>query len=152
MSSMLANCRHPGDPNAGPRRRAETHRLVSRSPLPGGVAGYLTTFGPGFCPTTPRDKETWRIGPVSVRRTEWRHHSSVRAIDGQVVVDGPEVDAYELPLRELSAHLATRDERIGRDDRLRRGEVVAAQDVGRPDALFGVDELSAEQNEVLGDK
>ncbi len=47
---------------------------------------------------------------------------------------------------------AARDERVGRDDRLRRGEVVAPQDVGRPDSLFGVDELPAEQDEVLGDK
>jgi hypothetical protein len=68
----------------------------------------------------------------------------------EVLVDRPQVDAYELPLGEPGAHLAAGDERVGRDDRLRRGEVVAAQHIGRQDALFGVDEVPAEQNEVLG--
>jgi hypothetical protein len=70
----------------------------------------------------------------------------------QVVVDRTEVDAYELPLGELGTHHAAGDERIGRDDRLRRGEVVATQDVSRPDAWSGFDEVSTEQNEVLGYK
>jgi hypothetical protein len=70
----------------------------------------------------------------------------------QVVVDRLEVDAYQLPLGESRAHFAAGDERIGSDDRLRRGEVVAVQDVRGPDSLFGFDELPAEQNEVLGDE
>ena len=70
----------------------------------------------------------------------------------QVVVDRTEVDAYKLPLGELRAHDAAGDKRIGRDDRLRRGEVVATEDVGRPDAWSGFDEVSTEQNEVLGYK
>ena len=69
-----------------------------------------------------------------------------------MVVDGLEIDAYELPLGEPGAHFAAGDERVGRDDLLRCGEVVAAQDVGRPNSLVGVDELPTEQDEVLGDK
>ena len=69
-----------------------------------------------------------------------------------MLVDRPEVDAYELPLGEPGAHHAAGDERVGRDDRLRRGKVVAAQHIRPPNALVGVDEVSAEQNEVLGDE
>ena len=67
-----------------------------------------------------------------------------------MLVDRPQVDAYELPLGEPGAHHAAAHERVGRDDRLRRGEVVAAPHVGPPDALLGVDKVPAEQNEVLG--
>jgi hypothetical protein len=59
-----------------------------------------------------------------------------------VVVDRLEVDAYQLPLAEPRAHDAAGNERIGRCDRLRRGEVVAAQDVCGP-SLFGFDEIPA---------
>src|SRR5215218_3228844 len=82
---------------------------------------------------------------AAVRRT---HSRALR----QIVVDRLEVDAYELPFGELGAHDPAGDERVGRDDRRRRGEVSAAQDVGRPDASFGVDEVPAEENEVLVDE
>jgi len=68
----------------------------------------------------------------------------------EVLGDRPQVDAYESPLGEPGAHHAADDERVGLDDRLRRGEVVTAQHIGRPDAFFRVDEVPAEQNEVLG--
>ncbi len=70
----------------------------------------------------------------------------------QILVDRPQVDSYELPLGEPGAHHVAGDERVGRDDGLRRGEVVAVQYIGRQDTSLGVDEVPAEEDEVLGDE